>query len=189
MWPTPLRLCDWAHSEVNSAKVELPTRWLVKPENRRDLRAVMSTNTCLHHKETQLVWESWCCWWITSALVHLHLKWQHCFSFGSQSVRLTSSVSQDRYFLYILQGDSASLFFQCWFCLDAGYRRDKQCPANTGVHEHLQRNHKCKRKRRTEDILCTYRNDKIPFTRECGILKNACTCHWYHIFRKVSRTF
>lgn len=76
-------------------------------------------------------------------------------------------------YLHTLEEYSALLCYQHWlyYCIVAGYRGDKQRPANTGVHEHLQRNNKCKRKRRIEDILCTYRNDKIPFTRECGILK------------------
>lgn len=72
-----------------------------------------------------------------------------------------------------MEEDSVLLCYQHWFysCVVAGYRGDKQRPADTGVHEHLQRNNKCKRKRRIEDILCTYWNDKIPFTRERGILK------------------
>lgn len=59
---------------------------------------------------------------------------------------------------HALEEDSALLCYQCLlcYCIIAGYRGDKQRPANTGVHEHLQRNNKCKRKRRIEDILCTY---------------------------------
>lgn len=51
-----------------------------------------------------------------------------------------------------------------------GYRGDESDLAGTRLHLLMPRDHQRQRERRTQNLLCSHRNDQVSFARECNAM-------------------